>query len=60
MNNKSLYAAVSVIALAMSAGASAQVFDGSTGAAPTQTVVNGTSTTATTGDSTVPPFQNTI
>ena len=60
MNNKSLYAAVSVLAVAMSAGVSAQVFDGSTGAAPTQTIVNGTSSSATTGDSTVAPFQNTI
>ena len=62
MINKSLYAAVAIsaLAVAMSAGASAQVFNGSTGAAPTTVVVNGTSTTSTTGDSTVPPFQNTV
>jgi len=62
MNNKSLYAAVAVsaLAVAMSAGVSAQIYNGSTGAAPVQTVVNGTSSTATTGDSTVAPFQNTV
>ncbi len=56
----SAFPGASLVALAaFAAPASAQVFNGMTGAAPTSTTTAGTSTTSTTGDSTVAPFQNT-
>jgi hypothetical protein len=59
MFSRTIRFAASASLLAISATAAhAQAFNGTTGAAPTTSTVVGTSTTNTTGDSSVAPFQN--